>query len=185
MFNMIFFYIANINHHVSKQMRSSDSVGFKIPKVRGEKMSIKVFTFDQVTGWSMYGAAMVKWCSCQSPCSSHWAHDFGATLNQRHWCWFNIATKPCAQWVITSVIAHHKSRRNLWTEEQIAGSFRWKKCRIWTEMRPTLLVFSFDVFWQNSIECVLITCAAANWHHWQSRTRSTPVHTILVNLVYV
>ena len=33
-----------------------------------------------------------------SPCS-HWAHDVVATLNQRHWRWFNVATTSCPQWV--------------------------------------------------------------------------------------
>ena len=30
---------------------------------------------------------------------SHSAHDVVATLNQRHWRWFNVATTSCAQWV--------------------------------------------------------------------------------------
>ena len=28
---------------------------------------------------------------------THWAHDVAATLNQRQWCWFKVATTYCAQ----------------------------------------------------------------------------------------
>ena len=30
---------------------------------------------------------------------SHWGHDVVATLNQRQWRWFNVATTSCPQWV--------------------------------------------------------------------------------------
>ena len=30
---------------------------------------------------------------------THWAHDIVATLNQRHWRWFNLRTTSCAQWI--------------------------------------------------------------------------------------
>ena len=32
--------------------------------------------------------------------STHWSHDVVATLNQRQWCWFNVVTASCAQWVV-------------------------------------------------------------------------------------
>ena len=34
------------------------------------------------------------WC-VSSSIISHWAHDIIATLNQRHWRWFNVATTSC------------------------------------------------------------------------------------------
>ena len=34
--------------------------------------------------------------------STQWAHDVVATLNQRHWRWFNVATTSCAQWVVST-----------------------------------------------------------------------------------
>ena len=33
------------------------------------------------------------------PLPTHWAHDVVATLNQRQWRWFNVATTCCGQWV--------------------------------------------------------------------------------------
>ena len=32
---------------------------------------------------------------------SHWAHDVVATLNQRQWRWFNVATTSCDQCALT------------------------------------------------------------------------------------
>ena len=29
---------------------------------------------------------------------NHWAHGVVATLNQRHWRWFNVVTTSCVQW---------------------------------------------------------------------------------------
>ena len=32
----------------------------------------------------------------------HWTHDVVATLNQRHWRWFNVAPMLCVQWVVST-----------------------------------------------------------------------------------
>ena len=29
-----------------------------------------------------------------------WVHDVVATLNQRHWRWFNVAATSCARWIV-------------------------------------------------------------------------------------
>ena len=31
---------------------------------------------------------------------THWAHDVVATLNRRHWSWFNVATTLCSRWEV-------------------------------------------------------------------------------------
>ena len=38
------------------------------------------------------------------PWLAHWAHDVVATLNQRHWRWFNVATTSCDQWGFTKAL---------------------------------------------------------------------------------
>ena len=39
---------------------------------------------------------------------THWTHDVVATLNQRRWRWFNVATMSCAQWVLLFTFANCK-----------------------------------------------------------------------------
>ena len=55
----------------------------------------------------------MRWVMNQNKCdvndnarisaSTHWAHDFVATSNQRQWRWFDDATTSCAQCAAESV----------------------------------------------------------------------------------
>ena len=46
------------------------------------------------TEQTLYQRSMNDVCSV----GSHWAHEVVATMNQRHWRWFNVVTTSCAQW---------------------------------------------------------------------------------------
>ena len=58
-----------------------------------------------ISRYMLTGKQLVTLC-CQfitytyfSSVATHWAHDVVATMNQRHWRWFNVATTSCVLWV--------------------------------------------------------------------------------------
>ena len=67
--------------------------------------------------------------------SSHWAQDFVATMNQRQWRWFNVATTSCAKWVSLYNIS---ANRRHWTN---VGPPSTTSAQHWTNIGSMSRVF--------------------------------------------
>ena len=49
-------------------------------------------SLNYLINWASTTCYLVKLSGISFSIKIHWAHDVGATLNQRHWRWFNVAT---------------------------------------------------------------------------------------------
>ena len=85
MAHVLYAFDSKFSGYITSSVKIWTNLEWEIPK--------DIFIIEQSIG---------KVCEVISE-RAHWAHDVIATLNQRHWRWFDVAITSCARWETRSL----------------------------------------------------------------------------------